>query len=205
VEAVSTGKETADMILAEARKMLEENGEAAFRVTELAERCGVAVGLLYHYYKDRDALVAAVRESQFLAHIEGDVEMLADIVSATADLDAVLKILVDDFSNPRSAERNEFRLDRMEALVAMRHNPELGKRLTDAEGRLTTEIIATVRQAKQDGLVDPVVDENALAFMLEVIPLGTALANVYGEYLPSEEAWRTLLTRMLVSLLPPQN
>jgi AcrR family transcriptional regulator len=164
----------------------------------------VAVGLLYHYYKDRDALVAAVRESQFLAHIEGDVEMLANIVSATADLDAVLKILVDDFSNPRSVERNEFRLDRMEALVAMRHNPELGQRLTDAEGRLTTEIIATVRQAKKDGLVDPVIDENALAFMLEVIPLGTALANVYGEYLPSEEAWRTLLTRMLVSLLPPQ-
>jgi hypothetical protein len=42
-----------------------------------------------------------------------------------------------------------------------------------------------------------------LAFMLEVIPLGTALANVYGDYMPDPEAWRALLTRMLVSLLPP--
>jgi len=42
-----------------------------------------------------------------------------------------------------------------------------------------------------------------LAFMLEVIPLGTALSNVYGDYLPDPEAWRTLVTRMLLSLVPP--
>jgi hypothetical protein len=115
----------------------------------------------------------------------------------------VLKILVDDFSNPHNKMRNEFRLDRMDALVAARHNPDLLQRLTEAEARLTTEIIATVQQAKIDGLVDPVVDDKALAFMLEVIPLGTALANVYGEYMPDPEAWRALLTRMLVSVLPP--
>jgi AcrR family transcriptional regulator len=161
------------------------------------------MGLLYHYFKDRDGLIAAVRESQFLAHIEADVAMLNNIVTHDGDLDAVLKILVDDFSNPHNKMRNEFRLDRMDALVAARHNPDLLQRLTEAEARLTTEIIATVQQAKIDGLVDPVVDDKALAFMLEVIPLGTALANVYGEYMPDPEAWRALLTRMLVSVLPP--
>lgn len=200
---VATGQETSDMILAEARNMIEEFGENAFRVTDLAERCQVAVGLLYHYFNDRDALIVAVRESQFLAHIEADVAMLSNIVSNTGDVDAVVNILVDDFSDPRNVERNEFRLDRMEALVAMRHNPDLGERLTAAEARLTKEIIETIRQAKKDGLVDLDVDEKALAFMLEVIPLGTALSNVYGEYMPSPEAWRTLLTRMLLSLLPP--
>jgi hypothetical protein len=129
--------------------------------------------------------------------------MLSNIVSHEGDLDAVLKILVDDFCDPRSTQRNEFRLDRMDALVAARHNPDLLQRLTDAESRLSSEIVATVQQAKLDGLVDPAVDDKALAFMLEVIPLGTALSNVYGEYMPDPEAWRALLTRMLVSLLPP--
>ena len=91
----------------------------------------------------------------------------------------------------------------MDALVAARHNPDLLQRLTDAEARLSSEIVATVQQAKLDGLVDPAVDDKALAFMLEVIPLGTALSNVYGDYMPDPEAWRALLTRMLVSLLPP--
>jgi AcrR family transcriptional regulator len=194
---------TSDLILAEARAMIEESGDNAFRVTDLATRCNVAIGLLYHYYKDRDGLIAAVRESQFLAHIEADVANLANIVSKEGDLDAVLKILVDDFANPHNKVRNEFRLDRMDALVSARHNPDLLQRLTDAEARLSSEIVATVQQAKLDGLVDPAVDDKALAFMLEVIPLGTALANVYGEYMPDPEAWRALLTRMLVSLLPP--
>ncbi|MEI6299743.1 MAG: TetR/AcrR family transcriptional regulator [Actinomycetota bacterium] len=200
---MSNSRETAELILAEARAMIEESGDNAFRVTDLATRCNVAIGLLYHYFKDRDGLIAAVRESQFLAHIESDVANLSSIVSKEGDLDAVLKILVDDFCDPRSALRNEFRLDRMDALVAARHNPDLLQRLTDAEARLTVEIIATVQQAKLDGLVDPAVDDKALAFMLEVIPLGTALSNVYGDYMPDPEAWRALLTRMLVSLLPP--
>jgi AcrR family transcriptional regulator len=196
-------RETADLILAEARAMIEESGDNAFRVTDLATRCNVAIGLLYHYYKDRDGLIAAVRESQFLAHIESDVAMLSNIVTEDGDLEAVLKILVDDFANPHNKVRNEFRLDRMDALVSARHNPDLLQRLTDAEARLTTEIIATVQQAKLDGLVDPVIDDKALAFMLEVIPLGSALANVYGEYMPDPEAWRALFRRMLISLLPP--
>jgi len=196
-------RETAELILAEARAMIEESGDNAFRVTDLATRCNVAIGLLYHYFKDRDGLIAAVRESQFLAHIESDVAMLSNIVTEDGDLEAVLKILVDDFANPHHKVRNEFRLDRMDALVSARHNPDLLQRLTDAEARLTAEIIATVRQAKLDGLLDPAVDDKALAFMLEVIPLGTALSNVYGEYMPDPEAWRALLTRMLLSLVPP--
>ena len=183
--------------------MIEEGGDNAFRVTDLAARCDVAIGLLYHYYKDRDGLIAAVRESQFLARIESDVEMLSDIVSHQGNADEILKILVDDMSDPRNKIRNEFRLDRMDALVAARHNPDLMQRLTNAEARLSAEIVAAVQQAKIDGLVDPVVDDKALAFMLEVIPLGTALSNVYGDYLPEPEAWRTLVTRMLLSLLPP--
>jgi AcrR family transcriptional regulator len=196
-------RETADLILAEARAMIEESGDNAFRVTDLATRCNVAIGLLYHYFKDRDGLIAAVRESQFLARIESDVANLSSIVNKEGDLDAVLKILVDDFCDPYSAVRNGFRLDRMDALVAARHNPELLQRLTDAESRLSSEIVATVQQAKRDGLVDPSVDDKALAFMLEVIPLGTALANVYGEYMPDPEAWRALMTRVLIALTPP--
>ncbi|MEI8285742.1 MAG: helix-turn-helix domain-containing protein [Actinomycetes bacterium] len=198
-----SSRETADLILAEARAMIEEGGDNAFRVTDLASRCNVAIGLLYHYFKDRDGLIAAVRESQFLARIESDVEALSTIVSHQGDAGEILKILVDDMSDPRNKTRNEFRLDRMDALVAARHNPELMQRLTNAEARLTVEIIATVQQAKRDGLLDPAVDDKALAFMLEVIPLGTALSNVYGEYMPDPEAWSALMRRMLLSLVPP--
>ena len=189
-------------ILTAARDIIEESGPNGLRVSDVAQRAGVAVGLLYHYFDDRDDLIDAVREAQFLARIEADI---ADLVRKVGpnDLDttAVLKVIIDDFANPRSKKRRDFRLDRIEALAAARYNPELTKRLVQAQKRLSSSIRATIEKAKEDGLVAPEVDTHALAFFLEVLPLGTGLATVYTD-MPSQEAWRKLLLRMLASLIP---
>lgn len=189
-------------ILTAARDIIEESGPNGLRVSDVAQRAGVAVGLLYHYFDDRDDLIDAVREAQFLARIEADI---ADLVRKVGpnDLDttAVLKVIIDDFANPRSKKRRDFRLDRIEALAAARYNPELTKRLVQAQKRLSSSIRATIEKAKEDGLVAPEVDAHALAFFLEVLPLGTGLATVYAD-MPSQEAWRELLLRMLASLIP---
>lgn len=189
-------------ILTAARDIIEESGPNGLRVSDVAQRAGVAVGLLYHYFDDRDDLIDAVREAQFLARIEADI---ADLVRKVGpnDLDttAVLKVIIDDFANPRSKKRRDFRLDRIEALAAARYNPELTKRLVQAQKRLSSSIRATIEKAKEDGLVAPEVDTHALAFFLEVLPLGTGLATVYTD-MPSQEAWRELLLRMLASLIP---
>jgi AcrR family transcriptional regulator len=194
--------EAGQAILEAARELIEANGPNSLRVTEVAERAGVAVGLMYHYFDDRDDLVAAVREAQFLARIEADIQSLARVVGpAEMDTQAVLSIIIDDFSDPRSKKRRDYRLDRMDALVAARHNKDLTKRLTVAQKRLSTSIQKTIERAKTDGIVAHDVDTKALAFFLEVLPLGTALANVYAD-LPTQEAWRNLLLRMFVGVMP---
>ncbi len=189
-------------ILTAARDIIEESGPNSLRVSDVAERAGVAVGLLYHYFDDRDDLIDAVREAQFLARIEADIADLARKVGPNElDTTAVLKVIIDDFSDPRSKKRRDFRLDRMEALAAARYNPELTKRLVQAQKRLSASIRKTIEKAKEDGIVAPEVDAHALAFFLEVLPLGTGLATVYAD-MPSQEAWRELLLRMLASLIP---
>ena len=194
--------EAGQAILTAARDIVEKNGPNSLRVSDVAERAGVAVGLLYHYFDDRDDLIDAVREAQFLARIEADIADLARKVGPNElDTTAVLKVIIDDFSDPRSKKRRDFRLDRMEALAAARYNPELTKRLVQAQKRLSSSIRKTIEQAKADGIVAPEVDAHALAFFLEVLPLGTGLATVYAD-MPSQEAWRELLLRMLASLIP---
>lgn len=189
-------------ILSAARDIIEESGPNSLRVSDVAERAGVAVGLLYHYFDDRDDLIDAVREAQFLARIEADIADLARKVGPNElDTTAVLKVIIDDFSDPRSKKRRDFRLDRMEALAAARYNPELTKRLVQSQKRLSASIRATIEKAKSDGIVAPEVDAHALAFFLEVLPLGTGLATVYAD-MPSQDAWRELLLRMLASLVP---
>ncbi|MEY5151503.1 MAG: hypothetical protein RLZZ551_52, partial [Actinomycetota bacterium] len=80
-ESLHAMPDAAQAILQAAKDIINESGENALRVTEVAERAGVAVGLLYHYFKDRKALITAVREFQFLARITADSASLDGFVT----------------------------------------------------------------------------------------------------------------------------
>lgn len=193
--------DTVALILDEARKIVEERGEAGLRVAELADRCGVAVGLLYHYFQDRQAIVSAVREDQFVARVEADIADLKGY-STTGNNDDIVDIIVNQFSDPRSEDRMRYRLQRMEVLVAASRDPGLLESLKKVQDRFTSEILATIANAKKSGLVDADVDEKSLALFLEVIPLGATLGIVYGDNLPDPEKWQQFVLRVLSSLMP---
>ena len=194
--------DTYSMILAEARKIVEERGEAGLRVAELAKRCDVAVGLLYHYFSDRMAIISAVRETQFVARVESDIQNLKQY-STTGNNADIVDIIVNQFADPRADERNKYRLERMEVLVAASRNPELLEKLKTVESRFTHEILETIRNAKKSGLVAEHVDEKSLAFFLEVITLGVNLGIVYGATLPAADKWQEFVLTVLAPLMGP--
>lgn len=193
--------DTVALILNEARKIVEERGEAGLRVAELADRCGVAVGLLYHYFQDRQAIISAVREDQFVARVEADIANLKGY-STTGNNDDIVDIIVNQFSDPRSEDRMRYRLQRMEVLVAASRDPGLLESLKKVQDRFTSEILATIENAKKSGLVGADVDEKSLALFLEMIPLGATLGIVYGDNLPDPEKWQQFVLRVLSSLMP---
>jgi hypothetical protein len=78
----------------------------------------------------------------------------------------------------------------------------LKERLTAAQEGLASNIVATIRKAKANGILDESIDENALSFLLEVLPIGLVLANVYGKYAPDQKDWESLLLRMFRGLAP---
>lgn len=49
-------------MLEQAMALYLEAGDSGFRMRDLAERCGYTAGALYMYFKDRDALLDALRE-----------------------------------------------------------------------------------------------------------------------------------------------
>lgn len=200
---MNTQRDTAAAIVREAKSIIDERGEAALRVTELAERCGVAPSVLYHHFRDRDDIVAAVRVAEFTARVEADSAQIGDMALSPDNLAQILSVLVDDMADPLNEERRQYRHERMQALVAARLNPDLQERLTEAQAQLSLVIIGAVQQAQSAGLLDESLDAKAMAFLFEVIPLGTALATVYGDNLPSAEAWHDVLMRVITALMPP--
>ena len=193
--------ESVSLILREARAVIEERGESGLRVAELAERCGIAVGLLYHYFKDRSAIISAVREQQFIARVESDIQQLKSF-STSGNNDDIVDVIVNQFSDPRAEDRMEGRLQRMEVLVAASRDAGLMDKLRAVETEFVKEIVETIRNAKATGLVADDVDEKSLAFFLEVIPLGVTLGLVYGEEnLPDPQKWTEFLMRILLPLM----
>lgn len=200
---MSRDRDTAAAIVREAKALIDERGEAALRVTEIAERCGVSPSVLYHHFRDREDIISAVREAEFVARIEADAKVIGGLAVSTDNAAEIMSLIVNDMSDPRNEERRRYRHERMQALVAARLDPELQSRLVAAQEQLSSVIIGAVSDAQTAGLLDPTLDPAAIAFLFEAIPLGTALATVYGDQLPSEQAWTDLLTRVVTALMPP--
>lgn len=200
---MSRDRDTAAAIVREAKALIDERGEAALRVTEIAERCGVSPSVLYHHFRDREDIISAVREAEFVARIEADAKVIGGLAVSTDNAAEIMSLIVDDMSDPRNEERRRYRHERMQALVAARLDPELQSRLVAAQEQLSSVIIGAITDAQTAGLLDPTLDPAAIAFLFEAIPLGTALATVYGDQLPSEQAWTDLLTRVVTALMPP--
>lgn len=200
---MSRDRDTAAAIVREAKALIDERGEAALRVTEIAERCGVSPSVLYHHFRDREDIISAVREAEFVARIEADAKVIGSLAVSTDNAAEIMSLIVNDMSDPRNEERRRYRHERMQALVAARLDPELQSRLVAAQEQLSSVIIGAISDAQTAGLLDPTLDPAAIAFLFEAIPLGTALATVYGDQLPSEQAWTDLLTRVVTALMPP--
>ncbi|MFM8826242.1 MAG: TetR/AcrR family transcriptional regulator [Actinomycetota bacterium] len=196
-------RDTAEAIVREAKAIIDERGEPALRVTEIAERCGVAPSVLYHHFRDREDIIAAVREAEFVARIESDAGTIGGLALSTDNAAAIMALIVEDMSDPRNEERRQYRHERMQALVAARLDPDLQARLVAAQEKLSAVIVGAIEDAQRAGLLDASLDPKALAFLLEVIPLGTSLATVYGDQLPGRESWEALLTRVVTALTPP--
>lgn len=80
---------TVDAILSATFQILETEGEARLNTNRIAERAGVSIGTLYQYFKDRDAILAAMGER----HAEAIRQKITDIVLASPEQDSLRTIV----------------------------------------------------------------------------------------------------------------
>lgn len=83
---VTKGERTRRRLLDTARKLLERDGYHDLKVTEVAAEAGVAAGVFYIYFKDKNALVLALLDEILDANMD---EVFAPATSTDA-FDAIL-------------------------------------------------------------------------------------------------------------------
>lgn len=179
-------RETIEVVLEAAARVLADHGYAAASTNRIAERAGVSIGTLYEYFADKDAVFEALIERE-----------LAAIVAAIRGVEIDPAAPVDEVLARVLAA----------AMGAMHHGPELVRSLEQVPGarfqrrlgearRVVIEFARALLAAHRDEL--RVADLDLAAFVLVSAAEGVganATSDVFDQRLARELT--TLLRRYL--------
>lgn len=178
-------------------ELLDQNGNHALRLADVAREAGVAVSTIYAHFRDRTDLVAAARLVQFTAHANDALEMVDQALDAVNSSEGLAAAAFwPSLRSPDDEDSRSRRWDRIEAIADARHIPELESQLVALQSTLTGRATELARRGQELGLVDPDIDAAAIALLTQVLRLGLALWDLSGDARPTVEAWTDLLDRI---------
>jgi len=110
-----------ERLLEAAIKVIELHGESAVRVDEIAQAAHVAKPSLYHFYGNREGLIAAAQAERYRRSLlvgYEDLRVQLERCKNRDDWFALITIWIRTFATPDSAQRRAMRLDVLGSSVA---------------------------------------------------------------------------------------
>jgi AcrR family transcriptional regulator len=97
--------EQREMILERAAALFARGGYPGTSMNLVAESCGLSKATLYHYYRDKYALLVSIADSH-VTRLQGIVEdALAEDKTAQGQLRALIRRLVEEYANAQNEHR----------------------------------------------------------------------------------------------------
>ncbi len=155
-----TEKQQEDLLSA-ATSEFGENGLSGAVVSKISKRAGVSVGVIYKYYKDKEALFDACLKRS-LTVLQQTVE---DSISESENLDDVIGKLIRALQNFSRKEPDSIRMYHTITTVS---NPLTAKRLADEiEGATAGIYSEIIQKAEESGVICKTADPRAFAFFFD--------------------------------------
>jgi len=165
-------------ILEAAVAVVDERGEAALRVTEIAGTAGVAIGLIHHHFGSREGLVAAVQAVRFAGAAREDLDRIEAIIDSAASPAEFRSAIAAITAGMVDRARARHRLARSAAVGAAHGRPDLREVLSVEAGAMIDRATGMVERAQSGGFVAPGVDARALATFVLSYAFGLVLADL---------------------------
>jgi AcrR family transcriptional regulator len=94
-----------ELILARAAALFARGGYPGTSMNEVAQACGLSKATLYHYYRDKYALLVNIAEGH-VTRLQGIVgETLAEEATPAGQLRMLVRRLVEEYANAQDAHR----------------------------------------------------------------------------------------------------
>lgn len=150
-------------ILEAAIAVIEDGGEVAIRVHEIAAACGVTGPILYRAFGSREGLIVAAQAERYRRCTGHDVEALAEAIDGAATAADLHTALDAELRTAFDADRGHDRRMRANIVGSCITRPELAAAITDIDRSLAERTAAAWDRAQRRGIVRTDVDPAVLA------------------------------------------
>jgi AcrR family transcriptional regulator len=148
---VSGFDETRDRILEVAAAQIEAGGEGAIRLRDVALEAGLAEPSLYHYFRNRDALIVAAHAHRFRTNLAVTVNPVVDELRRCTSADHFAETIRGLYRLSFLPDRAAARATRMEILGNAFRRPDLREAVIAAMWESLAPAIEVIRAAQDNG------------------------------------------------------
>jgi AcrR family transcriptional regulator len=167
---------------------IDEGGEVAVRVNDLAAEAGVTVPTLYRHFGSRDGLIEAAQTHRFRTTQFVDSPVLASLLAKCKNQDDLRKALRRELLTHFEADRWGLRQIRLNALGAGYARPELAASLALAQKQVAMGITEMLLPFQKKGWIRKEIDLAATVYWFMGQILGRVLIEM-GDEPVSQKKW----------------
>ena len=168
---------TAQKILDETVRIIDEHGEAAVRIQDVLDSCDITPPSIYHFFGNREGLVSEAQVARFRrSFVENDavLDQILDSITSPTELRAALGAFFSMFFTPeRAIERRR----RMASMGSAEGRPDLEARFAEVIDTYVEERSRRLEPFQQKGWIRPDLDLRAFNHWL----IGVIFGRVYIE------------------------
>ncbi len=187
-------------ILELAISAIDEGGEAAVRVNDLAAEAGVTVPTLYRHFGSRDGLVEAAQTYRFRKTQFVDSSVFAASLAKCKNQDELRKALRKELLTHFDTDRWELRQVRLNALGAGYARPELAASLALAQKQGAMGIAEMLLPFQKKGWIRKDIDLPATVYWFMGQILGRVLIEM-GDDPVSQKKWNDVSLEGIMAVI----
>lgn len=196
------GETTRERLLEAAMAMLDAHGEAGVRVDAIADMAGITKPSLYHFFGDRDGLVAAAQAERYRRSMLFGMDAQTEATrrcSSRAEFRRLVRTWTDAIASPDGVDRRRVRIQVLGSAVS---RPALRAQVAEVDADAARRLAELVNFAKARGWVSMTFDAEVAAMWWYGMITGRFLAEAErpGGSLIRRE-WDAVCTEVVQRLL----
>ena len=187
------------VILGCAVRIIEEHGEAALRIADITSETGVSISSIYHFFGDREGLVAAAQVQRYGASLLGIVRMMESMATSASSADEFRELVLAMHASSFDSERATGHLQRLNGLGSTIGRPELAERIAQIQDDVVRSAASALRIPQAKGWIREDVQIEALVAWT----IGQITSRAFielGETSVSPKAWDALADDAVVAV-----